>query len=105
MRQAMVYVNSHEAGILEELEKGTSYRFSYHPDYQGLAVSLTMPTHQQVYSYKYFPPFFEGLLPEGGQLDALLKNWKIDSKDYFSQLLVVGEDLVGAVSIKEIPHA
>jgi len=29
---------------------------------------------------------------------------KIDKRDYFSQLLAVGEDLVGAVTVKIMAH-
>ena len=37
-----------------------------------------------------FPPPFEGLLPEGAQLEALLRNHKIDRDDAFGKLVVVG---------------
>jgi len=35
-------------------------------------------------------------------LEGLLKIKKIDKNDYFSQLMAVGEDMVGAVTVKEI---
>ena len=54
------------------------------------------------YGYKSFPPFFEGLLPEGVMLEGLLKIAKIDKKDYFSQLIATGNDLVGAVTVKSM---
>jgi serine/threonine-protein kinase HipA len=41
------------------------------------------------------------VLPEGVMLEALLKQRKIDRNDLFGQLVAVGEDLVGAVSVKE----
>ena len=49
-----------------------------------------------------FPPFFDGLLPEGIQLEGLLKLKKIDRNDLFSQLMAVGEDVVGVVTLQEI---
>ena len=49
-----------------------------------------------------FPPFFEGLLPEGIQLDALLRQTKIDRNDFFSILLITGKDLVGSVTLEEV---
>ena len=61
-----------------------------------------MPTTQKVYKFNNFPPFFDGLLPEGIQLEGLLKIKKIDRSDYFSQLIAIGEDTVGAVTVKEI---
>ena len=49
-----------------------------------------------------FPPFLDGLLPEGSQLEGLLKLKKIDRNDLFSQLMAVGEDVVGVVTLQEI---
>ncbi|MCK5210342.1 MAG: HipA N-terminal domain-containing protein, partial [Cyclobacteriaceae bacterium] len=57
---------------------------------------------QKKYTFTSFPPFFEGLLPEGIQLEGLLKLNKIDRNDLFSQLISVGDDVVGAVTVKEI---
>ena len=56
----------------------------------------------RIYKFDKFPPFFDGLLPEGIQLEGLLKIRKIDKNDLLSQLIAVGEDLVGAVTVKEI---
>ena len=102
MRKAKVYVKAIEAGILSELVQGKEYEFEYLEGYEGLEISLTMPTKQKVYTFKSFPPFFDGLLPEGIQLEGLLKLKKIDRSDYFSQLIAIGEDTVGAVTVKEI---
>ncbi len=102
MRKARVYVKGIEAGILTELVQGKEYVFEYLEEYKGLEVSLTMPTNQKVYKFNNFPPFFDGLLPEGVQLEGLLKIKKIDRSDYFSQLIAIGGDTVGAVTVKEI---
>jgi len=101
MRKANVFFNDTLAGVLEELSD-TQYRFIYHTDYHGQPISLTMPTTQTVYEYNSFPPFFEGLLPEGTMLEVLLRKYKIDKKDYFGQLLQVGQDMVGAVTVRPI---
>ena len=61
-----------------------------------------MPKKDKVYKFDRFPPFFDGLLPEGIQLEGLLKIRKIDKNDYFSQLIAVGEDMVGVVTVKEV---
>ncbi|MBR9980830.1 MAG: HipA N-terminal domain-containing protein, partial [Desulfatitalea sp.] len=53
------------------------------------------------YEFETFPPFLEGLLPEGYNLEALLRALKIDRQDLFSQLLAVGTDMVGAVTVRE----
>jgi serine/threonine-protein kinase HipA len=36
------------------------------------------------------------------QLEGLLKIRKIDRDDCFSQLMAVGEDMIGAVTVREI---
>ncbi len=100
MKKARVLVNGIEAGILEELQEG-KYQFTYLSNYQGAPVSLTMPLVNPRYDFDCFPPFFEGLLPEGAMLEALLRKYKIDKNDYFMQLIKVGEDVVGAVTIEE----
>ena len=101
MRKACISVNGIKAGILEELQDRT-YQFTYLNDYHGAPVSLTMPLINKPYSFDLFPPFFEGLLPEGIMLEALLRKYKIDKNDYFGQLILVGQDVVGAVTIEEL---
>jgi len=101
MRKAKVFVNKAEAGIFTEMAKGKKYVFRYYDEYAGPEISRTMPVNQKVYTFSRFPPFFDGLLPEGFQLEGLLKIRKIDKNDLFSQLLAVGEDMVGAVTVKE----
>ena len=101
MREAEVFVEGTLAGILEEVERGKKYVFRYSEAYAGRPVSLAMPTTKREYVYESFPPFFDGVLPEGVMLEALLKQRKIDRNDFFAQLVAVGEDLVGAVIVKE----
>jgi serine/threonine-protein kinase HipA len=97
MRKARILINRTYAGLLVENEN--MYSFQYLPEYQGEPVSLTMPVRPEPYVFTGFPPFFDGLLPEGNQLEGLLRTRKIDRLDYFSQLLAVGEDVVGAITI------
>lgn len=99
MRKAIVYVHNNRAGVLTEISP-TEYYFEYYDNYKGDLVSLSMPISQKSYNYNSFPPFFDGLLPEGFMLEGLLKNANIDANDYFSQLLAVGSNLVGAVTVK-----
>ncbi|RUR09266.1 HipA N-terminal domain-containing protein [Legionella septentrionalis] len=101
MRKASVLVNGMKAGILKELNGG-KYQFIYFDDYHGAPVSLTMPLTNTVYDFDKFPPFFEGLLPEGILLEALLRKYKIDRNDYFGQLITVGHDVIGSVTIEEL---
>ena len=90
------------AGTLTE-ETSAAYVFAYAADYDGLPISLTMPVQPTPYRFATFPPFFDGLLPEGVMLEGLLRQRKIDRRDYFSQLVAVGGELVGAVTVEEAP--
>ena len=101
MRKAKVFNFDRYAGELIELEKGKKYKFVYADGYDGPAVSLTLPLTQKEYEFDQFPPFFEGLLPEGMQLEALVRQTKTDRNDFFSLLVITGKDLVGSVTVEE----
>lgn len=99
MRKAEVFFDNNLAGYLTEVDQ-RHFHFEYVEGYSGGSVSLTMPVSKKKFEFDTFPPFFDGLLPEGQQLEGLLRQKKIDRGDNFSQLLAVGADLVGAVSVK-----
>jgi len=100
MRKAVVRVQARPAGFLVEQERGRRYSFTYLDDYTGPPVSLAMPVRPDSYEFTRFPPFFDGLLPEGVMLDALLRGEKLDRDDLLGQLLAVGADMVGAVTVR-----
>lgn len=101
-RRAQIYVGKILAGTLEEIQKGQHYRLIYAPQYQGSPISLTLPIRREPYEFDHFPAFFDGLLPEGIQLEALLRQAKLDRDDLFGQLIQVGADMVGAISVVEV---
>ncbi len=102
MRRAEIYVQDHLAGILKETDD-KKYTVTYLEGYRGPPIALTMSNKNHLYTFDVFPPFFEGLLPEGAHLESLLRREKIDRYDYFKQLITVGADLVGDVTVKELP--
>ena len=99
MKKLLVLFKSIPAGYL--IEDNKQYIFEYLEDYKGPSISLTLPLQKNPYTFNTFPPFFDGLLPEGVQLEGLLKTKKLDRHDYMNQLLSVGRDLIGAVTIIE----
>ena len=99
MHRAAVYQCGQLAGHLEQVEADV-WQFVYADNYHGIPISLTMPVRVKPYRFGSFPPFFDGLLPEGPQLEALLRTHKIDRSDRFTQLVTVGEDLVGSLSVR-----
>ncbi|MBN8535760.1 MAG: HipA N-terminal domain-containing protein [Deltaproteobacteria bacterium] len=82
MRTAHIFINGIKAGQLIEHDRNR-YEFNYDESYKGAPVSLTLPLSHRNYQFTSFPAFFEGLLPEGFQLEALLKDHKINRQDYF----------------------
>ena len=101
MQIADVFFRDVMAGHLTQLQAGDGFRFTYLSEYMGPPISLTMPVRNEAYEFDSFPPFFDGLLPEGFQLEALLRHKKLDRNDHFGQLLLVGSDTVGAVTVYE----
>jgi len=101
MRKAEIRQQGMVAGILEESDR-RHYQFTYAPGYQGEPISLALPVRAEAYKFDGFPPVFEGLLPEGVQLEALLRIHKVDKGDMFQQLLIVGEDVVGSLTVREV---
>jgi serine/threonine-protein kinase HipA len=99
-RKAQIFVQDVLCGILEEVQKGKKYKFTYLENYNGPPVSLTMPVTDKEFTFESFPAFFDGVLPEGMMLEGLLKQAKLDRNDFFGQLIVVGNELVGAVTVK-----
>ena len=102
MRKAEVYMHGQLAGILEEIDYKKNFKFHYIEEYAGPPISLTLPKEKTVYLFEGFPPFFEGLLPEGDMLEGLLRQSKLDRDDLFGQLIEVGKEMVGAVTVEEI---
>ena len=100
MRKAEVCQQGVLAGILEEADR-SHYQFTYAAGYRGEPISLALPVRESPYAFDRFPPVFEGLLPEGVQLEALLRIHKVDKGDLFQQLLLVGEDVVGSLTVRE----
>lgn len=102
MKKAEVYQLGQLAGWLEQTGSN-AWLFQYAPGYSSAPVSLSMPVSDEPYEFPdEFPPAFEGLLPEGVQLDALLRVAKLDAKDYFGQLMAVGGDVVGSLTFREL---
>jgi serine/threonine-protein kinase HipA len=99
-RGAWVLQHGLPAGELTEAPGG-GWTFTYAPGYSGPPVSLVVPLRAEPYHFPTFPPFLEGLLPEGPQIEAILRQHKIDRGDCFRQLTTVGQDLVGSLTVEE----
>lgn len=100
LRRALVFQRNVLAGRVAQLEAG-EWSFVYEPGYTGAPVSLSLPVRTEPYFFSDFPPFLDGLLPEGAQLEALLRRLKIDRRDCYRQLIAVGQDVVGSLKVIE----
>lgn len=100
VRRALILQHGIPAGHLESMLKG-AWQFRYLETYHGPPVSLTMPVKQEPYLFESFPAVFEGLLPEGPQLEAVLRLHKIDRNDSFRLLVTVGHDVIGSLTVEE----
>ncbi|MCC3721655.1 HipA N-terminal domain-containing protein [Rouxiella badensis] len=99
-RKIEVWLYNKPIGILGDEPNG--FVFSYHSDYTGRAVSLSMPVRSEPYYSDELHPFFKGLAPEGWLRKRYSEIQKIDDKDLFGLLIENGNDLLGAVVLREM---
>lgn len=99
-RKIAVWLYNQPVGALSEEEVG--FAFSYLTHYRGRAISLSMPVRSEPYLSEELHPFFKGLAPEGWLRKRYSEIQKIDDKDLFGLLMQNGNDLLGAVVLKEI---
>ncbi len=103
MRQAEIWMFDQLAGRLWENEEG--FFFAYDPAYcaaGGLAISVTLPVREEVYTDRSLFPFFDGLIPEGWLLAIASDSWKLNPNDRMGLLLACCRDCIGAVSVREV---
>lgn len=102
-RVAEVYYNGYRAGTLTETDN-TRYRFEYHPDYlaHGAPLAFRLPLQNAPFESDVLFPFFENLASEGWMKRMQSTRMKIDEQDTFGLLIRNGNDLIGAVSLKEV---
>lgn len=75
------------------------YILKYSSSYHGDGVSVTIPNIRAPYYFDSLPPFFEGLLPEGPQLEWALEQCSGEQEPLFQVLLHAGGDTVGNVQV------
>lgn len=78
-------------------------RFSYADDWLGdqtkPALSFSLPKREEPFSRRECRPFFEGLLPEAAQRDAVAKALGVSAANEFKLLETLGGDVAGALTI------
>jgi len=99
-RKIAVWLYNQPIGTLSEEDVG--FAFCYLNNYRGRAISLSMPVRSEPYLSEELHPFFKGLAPEGWLRKRYSEIQKIDDKDLFGLLMQNGNDLLGAVVLKEV---
>ena len=106
MRKAQVLYKDEEAGILTQHDDGTftfEYRKDWVDDVTKPSISLTLTKRIKEYQSRYLFPFFYNMLPEGSNKQVVCKYNRIDLNDYFSLLMITGQnDTIGAVRVLKI---
>ena len=97
MDKLNIFVGNEPAGCLTR--EGQRYVFQYAESYAGPVVFLGWSLKESCWEWDTFPPAFDSLLPEGILLDQLLAKHKLDKSDKWGQLVAVGLDLTGFVSV------
>ena len=102
MRRAEVYFKDYLAGFLTDFDD--HFEFQYTSDYlnKGYPISVNLPLQKEAFISKTLFPFFDGLIVEGWLLNVAKENWKVNPNDRMALLLLLGEDTIGAVSIREV---
>ena len=85
------------------LDRHGALRFAYAPrwldDDSAPPVSFSLPKRQASFSTRECLPFFEGLLPEGAQRDAVAAVLGVSSGNTFGLLAELGREVAGALSL------
>ncbi len=100
-RSGKVFYKEVFAGRLWSDEDG--YWFQYDQAYLeagGHPISLKMSLQAEAYQDNKLHAFFDNLIPEGWLLQVSTEVFNLSAKDRLSLLLAVGEDTIGAVSVK-----
>ena len=102
MNKGIVYVNNEVAGKIIRNSDGYIFRYDdiYFNNPLKKAVSVTLPKTQQEYYSKVLFPFFFNMLSEGENKKLQCRVFRIDENDYFSLLLAIGAETIGAVTVK-----
>lgn len=99
---ADIYVDDVLAATIRRTPQGTEFQYvsSYRKHHERpIATSLPLSTGTILRPGGSVPAFFAGLLPEGRRLSALKRAIKTSADDELSQLLAVGSDTVGNISV------
>lgn len=102
VRTLVAWWEQHVVGVLA-LDRHGAMRFAYDDDWladdAAPPLSLSLPKRPGSFSHRRCAPFFDGLLPEGSERDAVARALGVSPDHTFGILAGVGGEVAGAVSL------
>ena len=102
LRQGVAWHGDQVIGAVRETENH-GFRFAYDDgwlaDQAAPALSLSLPKQSRSFPSAQCAPFFEGLLPEGAERDAVARALGVSPENVFGILAGIGGEVAGAVSL------
>tara|TARA_R110001583_G_scaffold9433_4_gene44762 strand:- start:9455 stop:9781 length:327 start_codon:yes stop_codon:yes gene_type:complete len=102
-RKVDVFMFNKLAGSIEE--EVDKYVFTYADGYKGKPLSLSLPLSKKIHESEGLHPYFKSLAPEGWLKKRYSEIQKIDERDTFGFLIENGDDLLGAITVKNVTKA
>ncbi len=100
MSELIVYLVGRCAGSLIRKDNG-NLQFRYRADYDGPAISQSLPIRQEAYPNRICRAVFGGLLLEGEARDAMARNLGVSVGNDYALLEALGGDCAGALTVLE----
>ncbi len=100
MSELVVYLVGRRVGCLIRKDNG-NLQFRYDADYQGVAISQSLPVRREAYPNRVCRAVFGGLLLEGDAREAMARNLGISTGNDFALLEALGGDCAGALTVLE----
>ena len=101
MSELVVYLVGRRAGRLIRKDNG-NLQFRYERDYEGAAISQSMPVQSGAYPNDICRAVFGGLLLEGEAREAMARNLGVSIGNDYALLEALGGDCAGALTLLEV---
>ena len=102
MRRGRVMFDGRLAGWIETTERGMTFRYApeWLRDESVPPIGHLLPKQSESFAWSGPSPFFMGLLPEGWLHALAIDKLKIQTDDWFGQILHLCRDCIGAVHVE-----
>lgn len=98
MEKIKVCLHNELAGELSY--DGEVFQFDYDENYEGMAISLSLPKEQKTFRSNVLFPYFKNLVPAGNGIKTPEKQWDKESEVKLFRSLPNVKNLIGAISFR-----